>query len=212
MMYDGQLWGMEWMHLTGGIITVLVIAALIKYVFFRKHLDEAENTYEETSGSFTAGDALMSNHRFRPVIPVSSAIVAVAGMLGIYVGVLTLVSGWSFTVSQYQQFWPYILALAVGFGVQIGLFVYLKQIHAQHHSASRAVAVSGTTSTAAMLACCTHYLANLVPVLGMAGAITLIAQYQIQLFWIGLDFNLAALTYVGNQVLTSRRHVMGGHA
>ena len=35
MMYDGQLWGMGWMHLTGGVITLLVVAALVKYVFFR---------------------------------------------------------------------------------------------------------------------------------------------------------------------------------
>ena len=34
-MYDGQLWGMGWMHLTGAVISALVLAALIKYVFFR---------------------------------------------------------------------------------------------------------------------------------------------------------------------------------
>lgn len=139
-----------------------------------------------------------------------SAALAVVIMLAVYLGVLTLVSGWSFTVSQLRQFWPYILALAVGFGAQIGLFVHLRQIHAQHHNAGRAVAVSGTTSTAAMLACCTHYLANLVPMLGMAGAITLISQYQIELFWVGLAFNAAGLAYVGSQVIKSTHHVMGG--
>lgn len=35
MMYDGQMWVMGWMPLTGGIIAVLVVAALIKYVLFR---------------------------------------------------------------------------------------------------------------------------------------------------------------------------------
>lgn len=35
MMYDGVYWGMGWMHLAGVVIVILVIAALVKYVFFR---------------------------------------------------------------------------------------------------------------------------------------------------------------------------------
>ena len=36
MMYDGQFWGMGWMHLTGTLVVVLVVAALVKYVFFQR--------------------------------------------------------------------------------------------------------------------------------------------------------------------------------
>ena len=35
MMYDGMFWGMGWMHLAAAVIIALVIAALVKYVFFR---------------------------------------------------------------------------------------------------------------------------------------------------------------------------------
>ena len=35
MMYDGMFWGMGWMHLVGAILIALLIAALIKFVFFR---------------------------------------------------------------------------------------------------------------------------------------------------------------------------------
>lgn len=34
-MNNDWLWGMSWMHLAGVLIIALVIAALIKYVFFR---------------------------------------------------------------------------------------------------------------------------------------------------------------------------------
>lgn len=34
-MYDGLFWGMGWMHLIWSVILLLVVAALIKYVFFR---------------------------------------------------------------------------------------------------------------------------------------------------------------------------------
>ena len=35
MMQDGMFWGMGLMHVVGAIIVALVIAALLKYVFFR---------------------------------------------------------------------------------------------------------------------------------------------------------------------------------
>ena len=35
MMNDGLIWGMGWMHLIWALILLLVLAALIKYVFFR---------------------------------------------------------------------------------------------------------------------------------------------------------------------------------
>jgi Cu+-exporting ATPase len=148
----------------------------------------------------------------RAFLPSLSGMLAAMAMLGIYFITLTLVSGWSFTLSQFRESWPYVVALAAGFGAQIGLFVHLKQIHARHDGARRAVAASGTASTAAMLACCTHYLANLVPIIGMAGVITFVAQYQIELFWLGLAFNAAGLAYIATQVSRSQRHTMQGHA
>ena len=69
------------------------------------------------------------------------------------------------------------------------------------------VAASGTTSTAAMISCCAHYLVNILPVLGVTGFITLVAQYQIQLFWLGLAFNLAGILYIAPKVIkASKEH------
>ena len=144
--------------------------------------------------------------------PLASAVVALSALLAIYFGVLTLVSGWTYTLSQFAQFWPYIVTLAVGFGAQVGLYIYVKQLSHDHHHAQQMVAATGTTSTAAMLACCTHYLTNILPVLGAVGLVTLVAQYQIQLFWISLAFNAAGLAYIGRQVLLARQAYLGSHA
>ncbi len=35
MMQDGMYWGMGLWHLVAGVIVLLVLAALVKYVFFR---------------------------------------------------------------------------------------------------------------------------------------------------------------------------------
>ena len=144
--------------------------------------------------------------------PLAAGTMAFGALLGVYFGVLTLVSGWSFTVSQFAEYWYYVLPLAAGFGAQISLYAHLKQLALRHEHCRSVVAASGTTSTAAMIACCAHYLTNILPVIGVAGAVTLITQYQIELFWIGLAFNAAGLVYIGHKVYVGRRHFIGSQA
>ncbi|MDQ9171602.1 hypothetical protein Q8A64_14400 [Oxalobacteraceae bacterium R-40] len=128
-------------------------------------------------------------------------------LLLIYFGALTLVSGWSFAVAQFVQFWYYILLLAVGFGIQVGLFVRLRQIIGQAGQSGAVMATSGTASTAAMVSCCAHYLATVAPVLGATGLVTFATQFQVELFWVGLLFNFAGIVYIGDKVLkASREH------
>ena len=143
--------------------------------------------------------------------PIVAGALAFSALLAVYFGVLTLVSGWSFTVTQFREFWYYVLPLGAGFGAQIGLYVYLKQLALNHEHCRSVVAASGTTSTAAMMACCTHYLANILPVIGAAGLVTLVAQYQVELFWVSLAFNAAGLAYIGHKVYVGRRHFVGSH-
>ncbi|MGE5219775.1 MAG: hypothetical protein ACM3SP_22470 [Chloroflexota bacterium] len=132
-----------------------------------------------------------------------------AALLSVYFVVLVAVSGWEFTISQFLEFWYFIVSLAAGFGIQIGLYSYLRNAVRSMDMSGKVVAVSGTTSTAAMISCCAHYLTNIAPVLGAAGAIALVAQYQIELFWFGLACNLAGIVYMGNRVVRfSRAHAM----
>jgi len=42
---------------------------------------------------------------------------------------------------------------------------------------------------------------NLLPILGAVGIITVISQYQVQLFWIGLVFNFAGIAYMANKIV-----------
>lgn len=137
--------------------------------------------------------------------PIAFGVLAFALLLAVYFGALTLVSGWSFTVSQFSQFWYFILPLALGFGIQVGLFVRLRELLNQSKQSGAVVAASGTTSTAAMISCCAHYLANVAPVIGATGLVTFAAQFQVELFWVGLLFNLAGILYVGNKVLKAAR-------
>jgi P-type Cu+ transporter len=148
---------------------------------------------------------IMNDNIFRAIW---IGLLALLALLGVYFGLLTLVSGWQFTLDQFALYWPYISALAAGFGVQVGLYVYLRRLLHGSKAHGKVVAVSGTTSAAAMVSCCTHYLANLLPIVGAAGLVTLATQYQVELFWVGLVFNAAGIAYIGIKVAGATKEHM----
>lgn len=126
-------------------------------------------------------------------------------LLAIYFAVVSMISGMDFALEQFTKFWYFIVPLALGFGIQVGLYAYLKQLVGQHGASGTVVAVSGTTSTAAMVSCCAHYLVNILPVLGVTGFLTIVAEYQIELFWLGLTFNAAGILYIVPKVINAAR-------
>lgn len=142
--------------------------------------------------------------------PIGFGLLAFSLMLAIYFVVLALVSRWSFTVSQFSDFWYYVLPLAAGFGLQVALFTRLRILLHQSAADSRGVvAASGTTSTVAMISCCAHYLVNVAPVLGATGLVTFAAQYQAEFFWIGIAFNLAGIAFIGRRLhQATREHAL----
>jgi Cu+-exporting ATPase len=145
--------------------------------------------------------------------PTGFGVLAFSLLLGAYFGVLTLVSGWKFTVSQFAEFWYYVLPLAAGFGLQVALYTRLRILLHPSKDSRTVMAASGTTSTAAMVSCCAHYLVNVAPVLGATGLVTFATQYQLEFFWVGLAFNAAGIVYIGNKLWKARKeHAQCAHA
>lgn len=126
-------------------------------------------------------------------------------LLVMYFGVLTLVSGWAFATSQFAEFWYYVLPLGMGFGLQVALYSRLRQLIRHAGGSGPVMAASGTTSAAAMISCCAHYLVNIAPILGAAGLVTLATQYQIEFFWLGLLFNAAGIAYIGSKLINAAK-------
>lgn len=134
---------------------------------------------------------------------VSEGFIATASLLLVYFAVVSVISGFRFAMSQFGSYWYFLIGLAVGFGIQIGLYSYLKQLVKSGSMAipGKTVAVTGTTSTLAMISCCAHYLVTIVPIIGIAGALSVIAAYQVQIFWIGLAFNIFGIAFIGNKII-----------
>lgn len=121
-------------------------------------------------------------------------------LLAIYFTIVLLMSGFDFALKQFSAYWYFVVGLAIGFGAQVGFYIYLKNLIKQSAGARSTLIVSGTTSTAAMISCCSHYLVNVLPLIGVAGLAVLIGQYQIELFLLGLSVNLLALVYLISKI------------
>lgn len=131
---------------------------------------------------------------------IKAAIYGAAGgfaLLGIYFLITGLISGPAFALSQFRTYWYFLVLLSLGFGIQFSLYILIKEkvknarLDEQARQAGgRVVAASGGTSAVAMISCCSHYLVNILPLLGATAFLSLTAQYQVQIFWIAIAFNL----------------------
>ena len=140
--------------------------------------------------------------------PVFKGFLAASLLLIFYFATVTLISGWDFAQSQFAKYWYFIVLLAFGFGIQVGLYTYLKNSIRKQNISAKVLAVSGSTSGAVMISCCSHYLVNILPILGISGFITFVTQYQVQFFWVGLVLNLVGIAYMSNKVyLFSKRNL-----
>ncbi len=146
----------------------------------------------------------MTNNILKSVL---YGILASAILLGVYFAILSLVSGWSFAQSQFTTYWYFIVSLAVGFGIQIALYQYIKSLVHSGKGMGKVVGISGTTSTTAMISCCAHYLVNLAPILGVTGLVTFVAQYQVKIFWIGLAFNIFGIVFISGKIIKFKKHL-----
>ena len=134
----------------------------------------------------------------RAMKPLTNGLIASLVLLTIYFLLLSLISGPAFALSQFTKYWYFILGLSFGFGIQIGLYTRLRQLIVK--GGAGIMAVTGTTSTVAMVSCCSHYLVNILPIVGTVGVLTIISEYQIEFFWVGLIANLAGILYLTNKL------------
>lgn len=101
----------------------------------------------------------------------------------------TLLSAWQQFLQ--DEFW--IVALVIGFGIQAGLFWFLRMKMAAMKAAVSVAATSAGTSVLAMAACCAHHLAEILPFLGFTAAALFLGKYQAYFFGFGVMANLVGI-------------------
>lgn len=126
-------------------------------------------------------------------------------MLAFYFVAVGLISGLNFALEQFEKFRYFIVALALGFGIQAGLYGQLRILAGRHGASGKVMLASGATSAVSMASCCAHYLVNVLPIMGVTGFLTVVAEYQIEVFWLGLAFNAAGIFYIASKTIKATK-------
>lgn len=132
-------------------------------------------------------------------------------IVGIYLGMNTLTSDWYFAKVQFSEYRWWIISLAIGLGLQVTLYTLFRAHHRglKKTAVNSSLAASGGVSVVAMMACCSHYLATVIPLLGVsflsATAMASLVQYQPYFFLAGV---VSCLFGIGLMLRMMRKHGM----
>ena len=149
--------------------------------------------------------AAPATRRMEWLKPLLAGLVAATLLIGFYLGVITLAQDWAHAREQMQTDRWFVAAISTGFGAQVGLFVYLRSLHARGNAGT--MAASTGTSTVAMLACCAHHLADALPLIGLSGAAVFLNDFKGPILWTGIVMNGGGIAYLVRKIWKQRSHL-----
>lgn len=127
-------------------------------------------------------------------------------LLGFYFLVMGLGSrSLAFAISELVRFKYWVSTLVLGFGMQIGLFSYLKSCQ-KSAGVGGAAAGSTVTSTVAMVACCAHHLTDILPIIGLSVAATFLTKYQVWFLALGVTSNVFGIALMAKRFKEMKRN------
>ena len=147
----------------------------------------------------------------RTLIPLGAFVLGSGLIAGLYFGIMTWAEGWDTAVSQLVYNRWYIVPLWLAFGVQAALYSILRfRLFIPTTAPGHTVAMMGTsggTSTTAMVACCLHHVADVLPILGLSAAATFLTRYQRPFMLVGLGINLIGIVVMLRVLYRERRRL-----
>ena len=127
--------------------------------------------------------------------------IAAGAMALIYLVVVRAASGsWSHLVDQARRDWYYLVAILVGFGTQVTLVSELRHRRRFGRGATVTAGAGAGASTAGMVACCAHHLADLLPIVGAASAAGFVTDYRVPFMLAGITINGVAVTLAARRL------------
>ena len=126
-------------------------------------------------------------------------------MLLFYVVVVRVGSGsWSHLADQARHDWYYLVAILAGFGAQVTLVSELRHRQQLGRGSAVTAGVGTGASTAGMVACCAHHLADALPIVGLSGVAVFLVEFRTPLMLLGIVTNLMGIGVLLRQLVRIR--------
>jgi hypothetical protein len=127
--------------------------------------------------------------------PTLLAIISSVVLITVYIIILSLFESFEYAITQFVELWYWMAPLVIGFGVQVGLFSYIRiSSKAISNTPNGVMATSGGVSTTSMIICCLHHVTDVLPIVGLSAAAVFLTAYQPVFLALGVFSNLVGIT------------------
>jgi len=147
----------------------------------------------------------------RILLPLGAGVLGAIFLTGVYLGIVSLAESPEHALDLFWQDKAFVIPILLGFGTQVGLYTLLKKglympLHVPAGGAT--TAAGGGMSTMAMVACCAHHVADVLPLVGLTAAATFLANWKIPFMVVGLLTNLIGIAVMLREIVRARRHAV----
>jgi Cu+-exporting ATPase len=142
-------------------------------------------------------------------VPLSFGTGAAVVLLGLYIVIVGLAQGWMSALQLLGQDAYLVGPITASFGVQVALYTHLRRlVKARTRGAGAITGASGGTSTAAMVACCAHRVADLLPILGLSAVAGFLAAWKVPFMIVGLTFSIGGIILILRRTIQYKKRHM----
>lgn len=136
---------------------------------------------------------------------IAFGLAATAGVVALDLALIALAQGTAHAFDQLVADAPIVGLLAGGLGLQAALFVELRAIGRAHRADGAVAAAGGGTSVTAMVACCVHHAADVLPLLGVSAAASLLEAFRTPVVVLAIALNGAGAVLLARRLRDARR-------
>lgn len=125
-----------------------------------------------------------------------NSILAVLIVVAVNLIVLSALNFPQMALLQLKKYLWLLILLVGGFGMQIGLFTYLRH---KNVVCGITAAASGGVSSISMILCCSHYILNILPFVSISAA-SFLTRYTLQILLFGVVSNITGIVIMANKI------------
>ena len=149
----------------------------------------------------------MNSSAKRIFLPLGAGLLGAVFLTAIYLGIVSLAESPTHALELFWQDKAFVIPIILGFGTQVGLYTLLKKglyMPVPVPAGGATTAAGGGMSTMAMVACCAHHVADVLPLVGITAAATFLANWKIPFMVVGLLTNLVGIAVMIRTIVKAR--------
>jgi hypothetical protein len=168
-----------------------------------------EDTFDSTAVKARVLDRVGREARwYRYRLPILIGNLGGLALFALYLTFVTVAQGWQHAIELFRQDAWLVIPIMIGFGVEVGLYTHLRGVIRRGLRQSKMMmGAGGATSTAAMVACCAHHVADVLPLLGLSAVASFLAAYKIPFMLIGLAMNVIGIIVIVRAIRKEQRYL-----